>query len=109
MTGYLAALAALAVDAAPRLRPRTVGRFEPEQPEAGGGFEAYDVEREAPVVPRPAARPTAPTAPTATRVQAPEPAAVAPPPATPAPAWDHPTPPAAPPSRTRRGRRTRPR
>ncbi|MGK5442493.1 hypothetical protein ACSNN7_11845, partial [Micromonospora sp. URMC 105] len=56
MTGYLAALAALAVGTAHRLQPRTLGRFEPEQPEAGGGFEAYDIERDAPVPPRPATR-----------------------------------------------------
>ncbi|MEU9510186.1 2-oxo acid dehydrogenase subunit E2, partial [Micromonospora sp. NPDC048170] len=78
MTGYLAALAALAVDAAPRLRPRAVGRFEPEQPEAGGGFETYAAEREAPAPPRTAARPTAPSTPDP--ADAPAPTAGTPPP-----------------------------
>ncbi|MEV4665483.1 hypothetical protein AB0J85_26500, partial [Micromonospora echinofusca] len=57
MTGYLAALAALAVGAAPRLRPRTLGRFEPEQPQAGVDIAAYDVEQSTPTPSRPAARP----------------------------------------------------
>ncbi|MBQ0892956.1 hypothetical protein KBX37_07550 [Micromonospora sp. U56] len=77
MTGYLAALAALAVGSAHRLQPRTLGRFEPEQPEPGGGFEAYDLERDAPVPPRPATRPqAAPSAPPGTPPPAVAPAPV---------------------------------
>ncbi|MEH0844200.1 hypothetical protein V6U81_17570, partial [Micromonospora sp. CPCC 205711] len=89
MTGYLAALAALAVGTAHRLQPRTLGRFEPEQPEAGGGFDAYDVERDAPAAPvaPPAASPPVP-APALSRPPAPvaAPASVPVPPATAPPA-----------------------
>ncbi|MEU7618716.1 hypothetical protein AB0B27_21840, partial [Micromonospora rifamycinica] len=58
MTGYLAALAALAVGTAPRLRPRGPGRFEPEPAEAGG----FVTDEQEWTTPPPASRPVGPQA-----------------------------------------------
>ncbi|OWV01544.1 hypothetical protein B5D80_26320, partial [Micromonospora wenchangensis] len=63
MSGYLAALAALAVGTAPRLRPRALGRFEPEEPEPAGFLTEQERWPAAPPPARPTGPPPAPESP----------------------------------------------